>query len=199
MLEQLHEMGFKAVVIIAGHYPPSQIGFLKRISKKYSRKFRDFFVLGIPEFMLAQDKGYIGDHAASWETSMMMAIRPESVHLEKFPAGLDFIERAKRHGTFGKDPAVHASVELGEMILGKIALKLASAVNEVLAQGSFVPFGNIFKHSDEYMRKFYSPSGLRRFLELNGITSIRQALEYLKWTYFKGQKKSDGYIYPGKN
>lgn len=41
----------------------------------------------------------------------MMAIKPENVHVEKFPHDLNLAERAIRHGTFGKDPSIESSIE----------------------------------------------------------------------------------------
>jgi creatinine amidohydrolase len=195
MIRQLHGMGFKAVVLMSGHYPPSQINFLKRESKRFSRKYKNFFVLGIPEFLMVQDMGYLGDHAASWETSIMMALNGGSVHLDRFTKGLNFAERAIRHGTFGMDPAVHASAEQGEEILNAISARLGDAVNEVLKKNSNEPFERIYSTGEKLLRKYYNPFRLGEFFRLNGITSLGEALQYLKWTCLKGQKPHPGYVY----
>ena len=196
IIRQLYGMGFKAVVLMSGHYPPSQINFLKRESKRFSKKYKNFFVLGIPEFLIVQDMGYLGDHAASWETSIMMALNGGSVHLDRFPSGLNFAERAIRHGTFGMDPAVHASAEQGAAILNAISARLGDAVNEVLKKNSYEPFERVYLTGDKLLRKYYNPFRLGEFFRLNGITSIREVLQYLKWTYLKGQKPDPFYVYP---
>ena len=153
IIGQLHDMGFKAVVLMSGHYPPSQIKFLKQESKRFSKKYKNFFVLGIPEFLIVQDMGYLGDHAASWETSIMMALKGGSVHLDRFPSGLNFVERAIRHGTFGMDPTIHSSAEQGEAILNIISSRLGDAVNEVLNKNSYEPFERIYLTGDKLLRK----------------------------------------------
>ena len=76
MVTQLYGMGFRIIILITGHYPLKQQKQVRAAARKVSKKHNDCFALGIPEQALVTDLNYFGDHAAMWETSLMMAINP---------------------------------------------------------------------------------------------------------------------------
>jgi len=74
-------------------------------------------VLGTPEYFLALDVGYRGDHAAWGETSLMLYLDPESVDLTQ-------LGNPPHQGVGGRDPreATRADGEkLAETIVGRLA------------------------------------------------------------------------------
>ena len=77
----------------------------------------DVPVLGTPEYFLALDVGYHGDHAAWGETSLMLYLDPDSVDLSR-------LAQPPHRGVGGRDPreATRADGEkLAETIIGRLA------------------------------------------------------------------------------
>jgi creatinine amidohydrolase/Fe(II)-dependent formamide hydrolase-like protein len=121
----LSRAGFKVVV---GHgHGPSTITFSER-----KQVFKDKF--GLSTYTLF-DLGYTGedgiqtDHAAANETSLVMAIRPELVSMEKLS------EDDIPIGVWGKDPRKAASAARGNAIIEKnvrlACQKLVSIVSDI--------------------------------------------------------------------
>jgi creatinine amidohydrolase len=74
-------------------------------------------VLGTPEYFLALDVGYRGDHAAWGETSLMLYLDPDSVDLSR-------LAQPPHRGVGGRDPreATRADGEkIAEAIIGRLA------------------------------------------------------------------------------
>jgi creatinine amidohydrolase len=74
------------------------------------------------------------DHAAHWETSLLMYLRPELVDLSRIAReDLDTEEGRRAAGIFGHDPRTHASRELGEKIATGIVDAIGRKAQELLA------------------------------------------------------------------
>lgn len=123
-LEQLcREMardGFRAIIILTGHYGAAQQIVVRETAVRMSRAL-GIPVLGTPEYMLALDEGYVGDHAAWGETSLMMHLFPGTVDLER-------LGEPPYQGVGGRDPK-QSSAEDGRRIAETIVSRLV-----VLAQ-----------------------------------------------------------------
>jgi creatinine amidohydrolase len=133
ILVSLKKYGFKSIIILTGHYPPEQGLALMMLSETFSALYRAP-VVAIPEFAMAEGSGYAGDHAAVWETSLMMELFPELVdagELEKL-SGLNYFDLWKK-GIQGQNPAEGASRELGAETVAIITNNLASLAAEMLA------------------------------------------------------------------
>lgn len=111
--------GFRAVIVLTGHYGAAQQMVVRDLAVRLSRSL-GVPVLGTPEYFLALDAGYHGDHAAWGETSLMMYLDPDSVDLTR-------LGKPPHQGVGGRDPreATRADGEkLAETIIGRLA-KLA--------------------------------------------------------------------------
>ncbi len=119
-LEQLcHEMarnGYRAIIILTGHYGAAQQIVVRETAARMSRAL-GIPVLGTPEYWLALDVGYLGDHAAWGETSLMMHLFPETVDLSR-------LGQPPYQGIGGRDPK-ESSAEDGRMMTEKIVSRLA--------------------------------------------------------------------------
>ncbi len=196
LVKQAYDMGFKIIVLITGHYPLKQQKQVRKAAKKTSKKHDDCFALGIPENALVTDLGYFGDHAAKWETSLMMAINEDFVKLDRIPKGLNFPERGIRHGIFGLDPTKHASKESGEQILIEIVKRLSEAILKVKETQTSEPFDRIytdFKEAMKSLRKF------KNLFKVQGIKDVKEGLAYLKWSLFKKKKHNPDYEFKRKD
>jgi len=190
LVQQLYEMGFKIIILITGHYPIAQQKQVRRAAKKKSKRHKDCFALGIPEQAIVPDLDYLGDHAAMWETSLMMAINSDFVKLERLPEDLNFPERGIKYGVFGRDPTKYASIKRGENTLNEIVKRLSNAVIKVKETQSIEPFEEIYLN---YKKAMKSLRNLRKLFENQGLRSSKEGLEFLKWTLFKGKRYNPNY------
>jgi creatinine amidohydrolase len=108
--------GFKAIIILTGHYGAAQQMVVRGTAVQAGRAL-GIPVLGTPEYILALDAGYMGDHAARGETSLMVHLDPTSVDLTR-------LGEPPHKGVGGRDPR-EATAEDGrriaEVIIGRLA------------------------------------------------------------------------------
>jgi creatinine amidohydrolase len=126
----LHRDGWRLVVLVSGHGAPAHAGVLEAVPGARH----------VPP-------GPGGGHAERWETSIMLALAPELVHVERLPAEgplryADFgiVDRAafrgeRTDGFAASDPRAASAAE-GERTLAEEAERLAAAVSDWLAAGS---------------------------------------------------------------
>jgi creatinine amidohydrolase len=116
LVREAVRQGFRAVIILTGHYGAAQQIVIRDLAVRMSRAL-GVPVLGTPEYFLALDAGYLGDHAAWGETSLMMCLDPESVDLSR-------LGNPPHKGVGGRDPreATRAAGEkLANTIIGRLA------------------------------------------------------------------------------
>ncbi|MGQ9524720.1 MAG: creatininase family protein [Armatimonadota bacterium] len=118
-LENLDRIGFRAAVVITGHYPQEQVDLVKLVAREFT-SLGGMRAAGVTDRDLASSLGHTGDHAAKWETSIMMALHPELVDLSRLPSDLN----QPLEGVYGDDPRLHASAELGAMVVDAMVQEL---------------------------------------------------------------------------
>lgn len=128
-LEQLARIGFRLIVVLTGHYGTEHVAALVEAANTFtaSGDYPGTVVWVLPEYELARGLGYNGDHAAKWETSLMMRLRPELVKIER----LD--DNTASEGIYGEDPRSGASADLGTRAVDEIVANLSRRVSESLA------------------------------------------------------------------
>ena len=160
--EAMRRRGFRAIVVVAGHWSPR--GYLPTI-----RDAGAAFIEHHPGqgWVLLTDRDGMPDadfpyeHAAGGETSLLMAIRPDLVALEKTletgrSLAADYAAEprhlARRRDTSAKyiglfsgvdgaanDPETSASAERGERLLDAIADRIAARATGLLADRTGAP------------------------------------------------------------
>lgn len=144
----LHHHGARSIIMITGH--SGNAGVMKdaarvlydhhSIEEVYYYAYPDKKKLaeGIMESPFWNDRLM---HSAEMETSMMLAAKPEKVHMERavceypeIPAALDFKtipwSKYSKTGVFGD--ATLATKEKGEEYLERMVRRIADSINEVL-------------------------------------------------------------------
>ena len=120
-LEQLcmefQRQGFRAILMLTGHYGHNQQIVVRETAARMTERLQ-IPVLGTPEYWLAQDAGYLGDHAGIGETSLLWHLEPELVRMERIGNDPDY----------GRDGVIErgASPELGERYASVIVERLAT-------------------------------------------------------------------------
>ena len=103
-LEQLcyefHRLGYRGIVIVTGHYGHNQQIVVREVGARMTERLQ-IPVLGTPEYFLAHDEGYLGDHAGVGETSLLLHLHPELVEMARengeFRAAESTAERGARY------------------------------------------------------------------------------------------------------
>lgn len=182
-IAQLAEWGFKVIVILSGHYPPSLIKFLIRESIRFN-KHGPPFLIGAAEQIFATDIGYYGDHAGMWETSLMLALRPELVDLDEMPANLSAFERISKHGVMGQDPKSKSSAEKGRMAVEHIVNNIARVVEHTLRENNDAAIMEIYRRYNSALNIF-SPRVFHLIKEGLDVHSLGELIKYGLWTFKK--------------
>jgi len=111
VLKQISRAGFK-IVVAHGHGPSTDLAI--KNSKKLSKKFNlTIMTLWRNKKQRNPDMEFQYDHAATNETSIMMALHPDLVHMENLPKD----KKKQPLAIIGKDPRTHASAKHGEKII----------------------------------------------------------------------------------
>ena len=116
LCSEFARIGFRAVVMLTGHYGHNQQIVVRETAARMTQRLQ-IPVLGTPEYWLAQDAGYGGDHAGIGETSLLWHLHPELVA----------IERIRDDPDYGKTDTIEkgSSPELGQKYADLIIARLA--------------------------------------------------------------------------
>jgi creatinine amidohydrolase len=113
---EMHRLGFRAIIILTGHYGHNQQIVVRETAARMSERLQ-IPILGTPEYWLALDVGYLGDHAGIGETSLLWHLLPDLVDIERIDGDPDY----------GRDDTIKkgASPELGRRYAETISTRLA--------------------------------------------------------------------------
>lgn len=121
VLQGFAEMGFRAIAVVNGHYGLENSIAVRRAALAVTAAT----VVPLADYELLTDLGAAGDHAGVWETSLLMPVRPDLVHLDR---------DGELPGVIGDDPRGKATTELGEQGLTLAADRVAAALDRALAE-----------------------------------------------------------------
>lgn len=117
LLYEFHRQGFRAIIMLTGHYGHNQQIVVRETAARISERLR-IPILGTPEYWLAHDAGYLGDHAGIGETSLLWYLQPDLVAMDRIDADPEY----------GRDGRIRAgsSPELGKRYAELIVQRLAA-------------------------------------------------------------------------
>jgi creatinine amidohydrolase len=136
IFEGLADVGFKVIIGVTGHDVDPQRSAIQKgfDAVKATGKATGFAMMEGDLYDLTEDRM---DHAAHWETSLLMYLRPELVDMSRIVhEDLDSDDGRKAAGIYGRDPRKFASRELGEKIANGIADSIGAKAQELLAEVS---------------------------------------------------------------
>ena len=125
-IKQLKRAGFK-IVVMHGHGPST--GMCARHFEKWQEKYNMHFYNCWGSEYDGQGLGIMVDHAASNETSLLMALRPELVQMHNLPADTSIWPV----GISGTDPRLHASAEMGWKAIHLQKERMVAILRQALA------------------------------------------------------------------
>lgn len=129
IFEQFAGMGFRVIVTFTGHFGLDQTLTLKRAAVEVMRRTAAV-ILPVTEYDLVTDVGYLGDHAAIGETSLMMDLFPDKVRLDAVSP------ETPLDGVLGRDPREGADGERGKEWNDAIVSRTAEVALRLLNQTS---------------------------------------------------------------
>lgn len=149
--------GFRVVCLVSGHYAQGHELALVEAAEQSLNAGGPFVLAGTP-LALLEDMALL-DHAGRWETSQLLALRPELVHLEKLPSGA--LPGAKDVAVLGQDPR-QASAGQGEEVLARALEAWAGWIERLRAGADPAPLFELYARRRDayagYVRRFYRES-----------------------------------------
>ncbi len=156
MFEAMRRRGFRVIVVVAGHWSPRvYLPTVRTAGDEFLGRHPDIRWLLVTDQEMAPDLDYPYEHAAGGETSLLMAIRPDLVALDKAletdRSLASFYANEPQHlarrreqpdgyiGLFtgsdgdANDPVRSSSVERGELLLRAISERIAARASALLA------------------------------------------------------------------
>ncbi len=145
LLTRIEAMGFKVAVHLSGHYP----GVVPKLAEQFNQR-GGMKVISVSENQVVKGMP-AGDHAAAWETSLFMVLRPGLTDLTRLPplpegvkpAGervaepYQFIPTKEYYGVYGADPRIWANKTYGREGTEAILDGLAREVGKALGDASY--------------------------------------------------------------
>jgi creatinine amidohydrolase len=128
ILKQVRRAGFR-IVVAHGHGPSTNY-VIKNQEALESRHDLKIMTLWSDRESQNSDTEFQSDHAAANETSIMMALHPNLVHMENLPRDPSEPPLA----TIGKDPRIYASLAYGQRIISTNLDHMEILLGQKLAQ-----------------------------------------------------------------
>lgn len=129
VFRSLASLGFKVIVGVAGHDVPEELAPLQKAAQAVTVEGSTYGAATY-EFMPGDPWS---DHAAAYETSLMMVFKPDLVSMSRIKdEDLSTQEGQAKAGIHGRDPRRHASREAGEREAARLAEGLGKLAEERL-------------------------------------------------------------------
>ena len=154
--EAVRRRGFQVIVVVSGHWPEATLSVVRDSGEEFVAQHSEVKWLLVTDQEMAADLGYLHEHAAGGETSLLMAVRPDLVDLSKtletegelrdyYTKELKHIERRREteHKYIGvftaveddsNDPELTADEGKGKMLLEIIAKRIAERARMLLLE-----------------------------------------------------------------
>lgn len=142
ILCEVQTLGFKVAVFVAGHYPlidhaRAALGLFHQIRWNGVRARMIGWAFTGHELVL-DEFPTAGYHAGFWETSMMLALRPELANMTALPVD----KSAKLVGVLSPEPPQDSSAEFGEQAVKLIVARAVAQARDRLAHpAAYYPHG----------------------------------------------------------
>ncbi|NNJ09525.1 creatininase family protein [Chloroflexales bacterium ZM16-3] len=138
LFDQVAAAGWRVAVVASGHYGHAhELAMIDAAERAITR--HGLLALAVPPLALVDEA--MLDHAALWETSLALALRPDLVRLDAL--GREPL-RLKTSSVIGRDPRDTASASLGTSALNLAAERLAAAVAELRDTDDLAPLRALY-------------------------------------------------------
>lgn len=154
--EAMRRRGFQVIVVLIGHWPEATASVVREAGAQFLAQHSEMKGLFVSDLEVGSDCGYLHEHAAGGETSLLMAIQPDLVDLSKtfetdrtlrpyYVGQPQHLERRRKTahkyigvltaaGDGSNDPELAATAARGEELLEVIAERLAHRASRLLLE-----------------------------------------------------------------
>lgn len=143
VLGGLARAGWRVAALITGTYHPGHelalMGAAERAIERHG-----LLALATPPLAMVDEE--MLDHGGLWESSLLLATRPEQVRLAALGAGP---LTPASSGVVGRDPRGTASASIGTRSLGLAVERISAAVGQLLSEGSPAPLHALYAQRRE--------------------------------------------------
>jgi creatinine amidohydrolase len=145
--------GWRVAVLISGHYGPAH-DLVTMAAAEEAITRHGILTLAVPPLALVDEE--MLDHGGLWESSVLLAVRPDLVDLLALGGGP---LRPAESGVVGRDPRDTASSSLGLSALSLAVERVALAVTDLLARGDPAPLYALYERRREHYQSFVARYG----------------------------------------
>lgn len=145
--------GWRVAVVISGHYGPAH-DLVTMSAAEHAIERRGLLALTIPPLALVDEE--MLDHGGLWESSVLLALRPDLVDMVALGAGP---LHPSASGVVGRDPRDTASPSLGLSALNLALERIVVAVADLLAKGDPAPLYALYGRRRERYQSFVARYG----------------------------------------
>jgi creatinine amidohydrolase len=145
--------GWQVAVVVSGHYTPGGDMLLIAAAREAIAR-HGLLALAVPPLGLVDDE--MLDHGALWESSVLLALRPDLADLAALGGGP---LSAGDSGVVGRDPRDTASASLGLSALNLAVERLVIAVRELLVHRDPAPLHALYAQRTERHQAFVARYG----------------------------------------
>lgn len=153
MFAGLARGGWQVAVVLSGHHAPGHELALMDAAEEAIAS-HGLLTLAVPPLALVDEE--MLDHAGLWESSLLLALRPELVRLAAL-GGAPL--KPASSGVLGRDPRDTASASLGLSALHLAIERLNIAVSDLLARGDPAPLRALYAQRRDHYRSLISRVG----------------------------------------
>lgn len=143
LLAGLARNGWRVAVLISGTYHPGHDLALMAAAERAMER-HELLALAVPTMALVDEE--MLDHGGLWESSLLLAVRPDQARVAELGEGP---LSPTRSGVIGRDPRGTASASIGTRALGLAVERIAGAVSQLLADGSPAPLRALYERRRE--------------------------------------------------
>ncbi len=155
---------WKVVVTISGHYAQGHEVVLMDAAEEAMRK-QGLLVLALPPMALVDEE--MLDHAALWEASQLLSIRPDLVDLDALGSGP---LRPATSSVLGRDPRDAASASIGQRAIGLAVERIVTAVTELVRDRRPAPLHALYARRRARYRAHFERYVNGNSIEQGGIS-----------------------------
>lgn len=153
IFEALATQRWRVIALMSGFYSPGHELLLIDAAEQAMARHQ-VLVLAVPPLVLVDDE--MLDHGALWESSILLAVRPDLVDLDALGPG----PLGPESGIVtGRDPRGAASASLGQSVLALAVERVSSAVDSLLASGDPAPLRLLYTQRRQRYHSFTSLHG----------------------------------------
>ncbi len=153
LFDQIAATGWRVAVVVSGHHGHAhELALIDAAERALA--YHGLLALAVPPLALVDEA--MLDHAALWETSLALALRPDLVRLDAL--GQEPL-RLETSAVIGRDPRHTASASIGASALNLAAERLAAAVTELRDSDQPAPLRALYAQRRARYRAFVERFG----------------------------------------